>query len=62
MRSSQTAPKDARQKFWYVVRPCIREFHPNRSTSALSKATRLRKKVESMPARDREFFLPCRAI
>lgn len=56
MRSSQTAPKDARQEFWDVVRRCIREFHANRSTSALSKATRLRKKVESMPAQDRELF------
>jgi len=56
VRSPQAMPNDAQVEFWSVVRRCIREFHARRSTSALSKATRLRKKIEGLPFEEKELF------
>jgi hypothetical protein len=52
----QVIPVDAQDHFWSVVRRCLREFHTKQSPSALKKASRLRTKVEQLPAEDRELF------
>jgi hypothetical protein len=56
MRSSRVIPEDAQDHFWSVVRRCVREFHADRSSSVLSKVTRLRKKVEQLPPEQMELF------
>jgi hypothetical protein len=56
MRSSNVIPKDEQDHFWSVVRQCIRRFHARCTSSALSAATRLRKKVNGMPVEQRELF------
>jgi hypothetical protein len=56
MRASDVTPDEAQEHFWSVVRACIREFHREQSSFALSRASRIRKKVEQMPTAERELF------
>ncbi len=56
MKSSTVIPKDEQDRFWHVVRQCIRKFHAQSATSALMSVTRLRKKVNGMPVDQMELF------
>lgn len=56
MKSSQIIPKEEQDRFWTVVRRCIRTFHPGCHTKTLPKAARLRKKVDAMPPEQMELF------
>lgn len=56
MKSSAVIPKDEQDRFWSVVRQCIRRFHARCSSTTLPKVTRLRQKVNSMPIEQMELF------
>jgi hypothetical protein len=56
MKSSNVIPKDEQDRFWSVVRQCIRKFHACCASSTLASATRLRKKVNGMPVEQMELF------
>ena len=56
MKSSDIIPKDEQDHFWSVVRECLRRFHACCASSALTEATRLRKKVNGMPMEQMELF------
>ena len=56
MRSSRVIPTDAQDRFWSVVRDCVREFHAKASPTILRKVNRLRKKVESLPLPEMDLF------
>ena len=56
MKSSDVIPKDEQDRFWGVVRQCVRRFHPRCASSTLAEATRLRRKVNRMPVEQRELF------
>jgi hypothetical protein len=56
MKSSRVVPGDTQEHFWSVVRCCVREFHPEHSSSVLSKVSRLRKKIEQLPSEEMELF------
>ena len=56
MTSSAVIPKEEQDHFWIVVRQCIRRFHARCSSSTLTKATRLRKKVNGMRVEQMELF------
>ena len=56
MKLSDVVPKDEQEHFWSVVRQCIRRFHDRSASRALAEATRLRKKVKSMPSEQRVLF------
>ena len=56
MKSSDVIPKEEQDHFWGVVRQCIRRFHVCCASSALARATRLRKKVNAMPVEQMELF------
>ena len=42
-------PADAQDRFWAVVRDCLREFHGMTSTASQRKAKHLREKLELLP-------------
>jgi hypothetical protein len=56
MKSSDIIAKEEQDHFWSVVRQCIRRFHAQCSSSTLTKATRLRKKVNGMRVEQMELF------
>ena len=56
MKSSDVIPKEEQDHFWSVVRQCIRRFHACCAPSTLAEATRLRRKVNSMPVEQMELF------
>jgi len=56
MKSSDVIPKEEQDHFWSVVRQCIRRFHARCASSALAKATRLRKKINGMAVEQMELF------
>lgn len=56
MKSSDVIPKAEQDRFWSVVRQCIRKFHSRCTRSTMPKATRLRKKVNGMPLEQMELF------
>jgi hypothetical protein len=56
MKSSIVIPKDEQNHFWSVVRECLRRFHSRCATTTLPAATRLRRKVSTMPIEQIELF------
>jgi len=56
MKSSEVIPKDEQDRFWSIVRQCIRKFHACHVSKTLAEATRLRKKVNGMPVEQMELF------
>ena len=56
MKSSDVIPKEEQDHFWSVVRQCIRRFHAGCSSTTLTKATHLRKKVNGMRVEQMELF------
>jgi hypothetical protein len=56
MKTSDVIPKDEQDYFWGVVRHCIRRFHARCASRTLAKASRLRRKVNRMPAEQMELF------
>jgi hypothetical protein len=56
MKSLDVIPKAEQERFWRVVRQCIRVFHSRCASTTLPKAARLRKKVNDMPVEQRDLF------
>jgi sulfur relay (sulfurtransferase) DsrC/TusE family protein len=56
MKSSPVIPTDAQDRFWSVVRRCVREFHAEVSPAILRKVNRFRKKVEGLSVEEMELF------
>jgi len=56
MKSTRVIPKDERDRFWSVVRQCIRKFHVRCAASTLEAVTRLRREVNGMPIEQMVLF------
>ena len=56
MSQSESPSPDERDRFWSVVRGCLREFHSMSPDAARRRVARLRKQTEEAAEETREVF------